>query len=89
MERQGPKIKGKINLTCDGWQASNVDAYLAVTGHWVEEVKPGAWELKSALFGFTRMNSAHNGKQLGQALFKIVERLDVSPQVWLILFALH
>src|SRR6202011_1955732 len=27
----GPTVIGKINLTCDAWQASNTDGYFAVT----------------------------------------------------------
>jgi hypothetical protein len=72
-------VIGKINLTCDAWQASNSDAYFAVTGHWVEGSKP--WEIKSALFGFVQMNTAHNGERLGQALFKIVDRLGIAHKV--------
>jgi hypothetical protein len=26
-----------VNVTCDAWQAGNIDGYLAVTGHWIEE----------------------------------------------------
>jgi len=62
---------------CDAWQASNQDAYFAVTGHWNEEMAPGVWEAHSALFGFTQMNSAHDGVRLGQALFNIVRRLGI------------
>jgi hypothetical protein len=67
-----------VSLTCDAWQASNTDGYFAVTGHWVEEPHPGKWELHSALLGFTRLNNAHNGKRLGGALFKIVDRLGIA-----------
>jgi len=30
-------------------QASNTDAYFAVTGHWIEEPTSGAWKKQSAL----------------------------------------
>lgn len=78
---QGQLICGKVNLTCDAWQASNADAYFAVTGHWVEESSPSVWAIKSALLGFTWMNTAHNGRRLGQALFKIIERLEITHKV--------
>ncbi|KAF5340819.1 hypothetical protein D9757_009868 [Collybiopsis confluens] len=52
-------VTGKISVTCDAWQASNGDAYFAVTGHWIEEASSGSWMLKSALLGFTQMNTAH------------------------------
>ncbi|PPQ76983.1 hypothetical protein CVT24_009478, partial [Panaeolus cyanescens] len=66
---------GSISMTCDAWQASNVNAYFTVTGHWIEETSPNVWVRKSALFGFTEMNTAHDGVRLGRALFKVVCRL--------------
>jgi hypothetical protein len=74
-------VRGTVNLTCDAWQASNVEGYFAVTGHWIEESMPSQWELKSALLGFTRLNNAHNGKRLGQALNKIVRRVGIGHKV--------
>ena len=68
---------------CDAWQASNTDGYFTVTAHWIDEPIPGKWELKGALIGFTRLNSAHNGKHLGQALFKIVKRVGILHNVCL------
>ena len=70
-----------VNLTCDAWQASNVEGYFAVTGHWIEESTPSQWELKSVLLGFTRLNNVHNGKHLGQALYKIIKRIDIRHKV--------
>ena len=78
---QSPAVSGKINLTCDAWQAGNTEGYFAVTGHWIEESMPSHWELKSALLGFTQVNNAHNGKRLGQALFKFVERVGIEHKV--------
>ena len=68
-------------MTCDAWQAGNTDGYFAVTAHWIEEPIPGKWELKSALIGFTRLNNAHNGERLGQALFKVVKRIGIEYKV--------
>jgi len=81
---QNDTITGEISLTCDAWQASNTDRYFAVTGHWIEESWPGVWEIQSALLGFTRLNNAHNGKQLGGALFKIVDWLGIAHRVWIL-----
>ena len=69
---QGPTIQGEVSLTCNAWQASNTDRYFTVTAHWIEELTPAKWELKSALIGFMWLNNAHNSKQLGQALFKVI-----------------
>jgi hypothetical protein len=79
-------VSGEVSLTCDAWQASNQDAYFAVTGHWIEEVSPGVTEEKSALFGFTQMNTAHNGARLGRALYKIAKRLGITHKVSVISF---
>lgn len=68
-------------MTCDAWQASNADAYFAVTGHWIEECKPGNWALQSSILGFVQLNTTHNGAKLGQALFKICERVGITHKV--------
>ena len=57
-----------------------MDAYFAVMGSWIEEVN-ARWELRTALLGFTQLNNAHNGMQLGQSLFKIVDRLGIAHRV--------
>ena len=78
---QGSTVQGEVSLTCDAWQASNTDGYFAVTAHWIDEPTPGTWELKSAIIGFTRLNNAHNGERLGQALFKIIKRVGIEHKV--------
>jgi hypothetical protein len=42
---------------------------------------PSQWEIKSGLLGFTRLNNAHNGERLGQALFKIIKRVGIEHKV--------
>lgn len=84
---QGPAVQGEVSLTCDAWQASNTDGYFAVTAHWIEQLIPGKWELKSALIGFTRLNNAHNGERLGQALLKIVKRVRIEHKVSVLLLS--
>lgn len=59
----------------------NADGYFAVTGHWIEETQPGIWKLQNALLGFVRLNNAHNGIQLGQALFKVICRVGIEHKV--------
>lgn len=77
----GDAVTSKVSLTVDAWQASNTDGYLAVTGHWVEVQGDKSWRLNSALLGFTKLNNAHNGIRLGQALYRIVERLGIAHKV--------
>lgn len=73
-----------ISLTCDTWQASNCNAYFAVTGHWINTSAQNNWKIKSALFGFTQMNTAHNGARLGHSLYQIVKRLGIAHKVSLL-----
>ncbi|KAF7372312.1 putative AC transposase [Mycena venus] len=77
----GPTVTGEIQLTDDAWTASHGDGYLGVTGHWIEEVIPGGWESREALIGFVRLNNAHNGVRLGQALYKVVARLGIQKRI--------
>lgn len=70
-----------VSMTCDAWQASNNDAYFAVTGHWSEKVSDNLWEEHSALLGFSQMNSKHDGVNLGLVLYKIVRRLGFRHKV--------
>ena len=74
-------MSGKVSLTCDAWQASNADAYFVVTGHWIEEQASREWTVKQALLGFVQMNMAHNGVQLGQALYKVCNHLQIVHKV--------
>ncbi|KAG6870655.1 hypothetical protein C0993_004274, partial [Termitomyces sp. T159_Od127] len=74
----GSKVLGEVSLTCNAWQAGNTDGYFAVTGHWIEETTPMQWELKSVLVGFTWLCNAHNGERLGQALYKLVNRIGIA-----------
>jgi hypothetical protein len=74
-------VHSMVNLTCNAWQASNVKGYFAVIGHWIKESTPLQWELKSALLGFTKLNNAHNGKCLGQALYKVIKHVNIRHKV--------
>ena len=75
-------MTSEVNVTCDAWQASNTDGYLAVTGHWIEEESPTKWALKSTLLGFTRISNAHNSEQLGQALYKVLKHVEIDHKVY-------
>ena len=77
-------MTGEVSLTCDAWQASNANAYFAVTSHWIEEATPGEWTVEQALLGFVQMNTAHNGARLGQALYKVCNRVQIVSKVILI-----
>ena len=62
---QGPTVQGEISLTCDAWQASNMDGYFAVTAQWIQASTLTTWVLSSALIGFTCLNNAYVSVHLG------------------------
>lgn len=70
----------EINFTCDAWQASNVDGYFAVTGHWIEEVN-GSWLLQNAILGFVQLQNTHNAQRLGGTLYWVFERVGILQRV--------
>ena len=78
---QSPAVTRQVSLMCDAWQASNMDGYFAVTGHWIEESVAGEWTKEHALLGFTQLNTAHNGTRLGQAQYKVCNQLDIVLKV--------
>ncbi|CAK5283136.1 unnamed protein product [Mycena citricolor] len=78
---QGLKVKGEISLTCDAWQASNINGYFVVTAHWIKELEPGKWKMEDMIIGLTQLNNAHHGRHLGEALFKVVQQLRIEHQV--------
>ena len=82
---QSDLIHGEISLTCDVWQASNTDGYFTVTGHWIEEPHSGVWEVQSVVLSFIQLNNAHNGKQIGGALFMVMKHLEIQNHVSLLL----
>jgi hypothetical protein len=75
---QSAAVSGAINITCDAWQATNINGYFAVTGHWIEEKSMMQWESEMALLGFTQLNNAHNRKRLGGALFKVLDHVGIA-----------
>lgn len=64
-----------------GKQVHNTDGYFAVTAYWIKNASPTVLKLESALLVFTCLNNTHNGRRLGQALFKIVEHAGIVHKV--------
>ncbi|KAI0273134.1 hypothetical protein BGY98DRAFT_936386 [Russula aff. rugulosa BPL654] len=63
----------------DGKQAIQMD--ISQSQHIGSKSQHPKMELKSALIAFTRLNNAHNGERLGQALFKIIKQVGIEHKV--------
>ncbi|KAJ6579260.1 hypothetical protein DFH09DRAFT_913347 [Mycena vulgaris] len=77
---QSANVPGQVELSCDAWQVDNMDAYFVSTGSFIEIIK-AMWRKRTAILGFVRLQNAHNGKRLGQALYRIVARLGIAHKV--------
>lgn len=77
---QGANVPGQVQVSCDAWQADNLDAYFVATGSFID-VSGGQWKKHTVVLGFVRLQNAHNGKRLGQALYRIVDRLGIEHKV--------
>ena len=73
---------GCISLTADTWSNQPFRSYLAVTTHWVAEVKrASALQLKVALIVFHWLWQGHTGKSLARALMYLLDRACITVKV--------
>lgn len=68
-----------VSLACDAWKVSNCNAYLTVTGHWIE-VDLSNYQLCSAVLCFTEINKVHNGMNLRWVLYKIAKHYHIEKR---------
>lgn len=47
----------------------------------MEDKADGGWELKSSLAGFVNVAEAHTGVRLGQAMYKVLQRIGIAHKV--------
>lgn len=78
---ESDKVPGRISTTADCWSSDFKDGYLGVTAHWIERTAPGVWTLKADLLAYTHLRYSHTGERLGQALFKILDRIGIARKV--------
>lgn len=76
---------GNVSFTADVWDSKKRQAFLAITGHWVAEVKGAQGspqlEMRSALLAFKRIRGRHQGDTLGQVLFEVLQKAEISTKV--------
>ncbi|KAJ7731335.1 hypothetical protein DFH07DRAFT_992045 [Mycena maculata] len=76
------KVTGKIHVTCDAWQADNVDGYFAVTtGAGVVQDCPASWDRAPFMrVGYVTCNNATNN---GTMLIKFARQFKLATkQQW-------
>ncbi|KAF7325529.1 putative AC transposase [Mycena kentingensis (nom. inval.)] len=76
-------VEGMISLDCDAWSADNAGSYFDVNAHYIKESGSGptrTWTLETRIIGFVNLIH-HTGKHLGQAMFKVCERVGIVSKV--------
>jgi len=80
--------EGKISLTADGWDNKSMQAFLAVTAHYIRRVSVpnakhgrGALKLETGLVAFLPTPGRHTGKILADCLLKITDRAKITGRV--------
>ena len=71
------------HIGADGgkWKTKLSDESKFGHAHWIQENLPGSWELKTDLLGFVSIPHSHSGQRLGQALYKIYDRIGIVKKV--------
>jgi hypothetical protein len=78
---------GKVSLTTDIWEDKSMNAYMAVTAHYLFRSSPdirggkGRLELRTALIGFSPVVGRHFGQDLAQALLSVTDRVNITDIV--------
>ncbi len=73
---------GQISFTLDTWSDQNRRSYLAITAHWIVEVKgASALQLKAALIAFHRLRQNHTGKSIARTVVHLLDRAGVTRKV--------
>lgn len=74
------KALGLVSMTTDIWTDQNMRAWMAVTGHWIQE-RSGAFELRSDMIAFKYLPGTHTGEVIGNTLVKVAERVNIIQNV--------
>jgi hypothetical protein len=66
-------LSSKISVTLDCWTSPHNQAYLGVTGHYIDD----DWGLKSLLLDFVPLDGEHTGENLCGAFVDVCERRGI------------
>ena len=73
---------GKISFTADIWSNANMQAYIAVTSHWISgDQSTKHLSLKTALIGFHCIKGSHTGINIAEIILHLLDRAGVTLKV--------
>ena len=74
--RQLP-VDSKISLALDCWTSSFKQAFMAVTGYFLDH----DWEYREVLLGFEPLSGTHSGLNLSEVLMKLLQQHEITDRV--------
>lgn len=67
----------KISLALDSWTSPFRQAFMAITGYFIDE----AWEYREILLGFEPLSGSHTGANLSDVLLRVLREQGISDRV--------
>ncbi|KAF7820822.1 zinc finger BED domain-containing protein RICESLEEPER 2-like [Senna tora] len=72
------RTAGRICLTADCWTSYNVEGYICLTAHFVDE----NWKLNSKILSFCKMEPPHTGIELANKVFECLKEWGIDRKVF-------
>ncbi|KAF7802885.1 zinc finger BED domain-containing protein RICESLEEPER 2-like [Senna tora] len=72
------RTAGRICLTTDCWTSYNVEGYICLTAHFVDE----NWKLNSKILSFCKMEPPHNAIELANKVFECMKEWGTDRKVF-------
>ncbi|KAF7820824.1 zinc finger BED domain-containing protein RICESLEEPER 2-like [Senna tora] len=72
------RTAGRICLTADCWTSYNVEGYICLTTHFVDE----NWKLNSKILSFCKMEPPHTGIELANKVFECLKEWGIDRKVF-------
>jgi hypothetical protein len=70
----GQKSCRQISFTSDAWSNPNLEAYLALTAHWIScDESSGCLMLNAALVGFYHLKKKHSGLNIVKCILYLLD----------------
>ncbi|CAG8826351.1 31232_t:CDS:2, partial [Gigaspora margarita] len=70
-------INSKISFTSDLWMSPNNKGFIAVTAHYIDD----NWALQEVIIDFGLMSGKHDGTNIANGFFKVLENCDITSKI--------
>jgi hypothetical protein len=75
------KLGGRISITTDAWEASNLKEFIAVIGHWINK----DWKQRSQLLDVVHLKDPiHSGEYLVEQLLSVTNDFNITEYIFTI-----